>query len=400
MEKVLEGVKVVDLSQWAFVPSAGAVLADWGADVIKVEHASRADPMRGLIPGTTEGYNFYIEQMNRNKRAIGLDVRHPDGRALFLDMIKQADVFLTSLLETARETMQITYEDLRKVNPRLIYARGTGQGTKGPDARKPGFDAVSYWARGGIGYVLTGAPGSPFVRQRGAFGDSTGGMFLAGGIAAALFRREQTGEGMLVDVSLMGTAAWILAPDLLSSYVTGKNPEEQTAAAGPSGNPLVGPYSTKDDRIIWFNMLEADRYWPGTCRALGLESLIEDARYATFKDRVDNTASLTQAMTDAMAQKTLEEWSDPLTENNCIWSAVQSPLEVAADPQTVANGFMPDHPGFSNAKLTASPVQFNGEAPEMHSGAPDHGQHTDEVLQEFGLDYDAIIQLKVDGVIN
>ena len=400
MEKILEGVKVVDLSQWAFVPSAGAVLADWGADVIKVENADRADPMRGLIPGTTEGYNFYIEQMNRGKRGIGIDLRNPKGHALFLDLIKQADVFLTSMLETARESMHITYDDLRKVNPRLIYGRGTGQGTKGPDARKPGFDAVSYWARGGIGYVLTGAPGAPFVRQRGAFGDSTGGAFLAGGIAAALYRREQTGQGLLVDVSLLGAACWILAPDLLSSYVTGKNPEEQTGPAGPAGNPLVGAYPTKDGRIVWFNMLEADRYWPGTCRALGLDTLIEDPRYATFQDRVDNAASLTQTMTEAMAQKTLDEWRAPLTENNCIWSAVQSPLEVAADPQVVANGLMPDHPGFSSAKLTASPVQFNEEPPEMHSGAPDHGQHTDEVLLEFGLDYDAIIQLKIDGVIN
>jgi crotonobetainyl-CoA:carnitine CoA-transferase CaiB-like acyl-CoA transferase len=222
--QILEGIRLIEVADWGFVPSAGTVLGDWGADVIKIEHPVRGDPMRGLVtsglvPGA-RGVNFFVEHLSRNKRSIGVDLNRPEGRAVLYKLVSTADIFLTNFLPDARERMHITYEDLRKVNPRLIYAKGHGQGQRGPDAGRGGYDGCSFWARGGVADRLT-TPGQPLVQQRPAFGDFTGGMFLAGGIAGALFHRERTGEGLEVDVSLLGNAAWIMAPDIVAAMTYG-----------------------------------------------------------------------------------------------------------------------------------------------------------------------------------
>src|SRR6266581_9336171 len=224
MTGVLDGIRVLEVAEWGFVPSAGTVLGDWGAEVIKVEHPRFGDPIRGLITGGlipgASGRNFIVEQLGRNKRSLGLDLGTDEGRALLVRLIERADVFLTNFLPDARERLRITYEDLRRVNPRLVYAKGHGQGARGPDARRGGYDGVSFWARGGVADRLS-TPGQPYVAQRPAFGDFIGGMCLAGGVAAALFRRERSGEGIEIDVSLLGTAMWVMSPDITAALMYG-----------------------------------------------------------------------------------------------------------------------------------------------------------------------------------
>ena len=242
---VLDGVRVVELAEFGFVPSCGAVLADWGADVIKVERPS-GDPLRhvmtsGLVADTGD-FNFLWEQMNRNKRGIALDLRNEQGRAALDPLLASADVVITSFLPSARTKLRLNPEDVWSVNPRLVYAKGHGQGQRGPDADHGGFDSVSYWARGGIGHMLTPADG-PLVMQRAAMGDGPSGALLAGGVAAALYQREKTGRGSVVDVALLASAVWTLAPDLVSTSILGTDPAPLGGSA--LANPLIGSHRTR-----------------------------------------------------------------------------------------------------------------------------------------------------------
>src|SRR6266446_6378798 len=254
MAGVLDGVKVVEVAGWTFVPAGGAVLADWGADVIKIEHPQTGDPQRGLSVGTVGakgpgGVSFIVEQPNRGKRSLGLDIGSEKGRELLLSLVAQADVFLTNLLPGRLSRLRLTVDDLRAVNPKIIIARGTGQGVRGEDADKAGFDGSSYFARGAVAHMLT-EPGAPWPpMQRPAFGDIVGGFALASGIAAALYRRERTGEPSVVDVSLLGTAAWQLAPDIVAAGLIGEdNLPRFTTDDMP--NPIVNYYKTSDGRFI------------------------------------------------------------------------------------------------------------------------------------------------------
>ncbi|HEV7758194.1 MAG TPA: CoA transferase, partial [Acidimicrobiales bacterium] len=229
MASALSGIRVIEVAAWTFVPAAGAVLADWGADVIKVEHPVGGDPQRGLvsmglIPGGPGAVNYIIEQPNRGKRSIGLDISTEDGRALLYQLVEGADVFLTSFLPETRQRLQIDEDHIREVNPGIVYARGTGQGPKGPDAGKGGYDGATYWARGGVAHALTPATSEYPIGGRAAFGDLAGGMAIAGGIAAGLVQRATTGVGPTVDVSLLGLAMWVLSPDIVASGLYGGDP--------------------------------------------------------------------------------------------------------------------------------------------------------------------------------
>jgi crotonobetainyl-CoA:carnitine CoA-transferase CaiB-like acyl-CoA transferase len=401
--QVLEGIRLIEVADWGFVPSAGTVLGDWGAEIIKIEHPVRGDPMRGLVtsglvPGA-RGVNFFVEHLGRNKRSVGIDLNRPEGRAILDRLVREADVFLTNFLPAARERLGIRYEDLRAVNPRLIYAKGHGQGQKGPDAGRGGYDGCSFWARGGVADRLT-TPGQPLVQQRPAFGDFTGGMFLAGGIAGALFHRERTGEGIEVDVSLLGNAAWIMAPDIVAAMTYGFELPPSGATGVP--NPLVHTYFAADGKGIVLMMLQSERFWPIAARALGCEALLTDARFDTPEKRQREAAALAAELKALFATRSRREWAARLDASECIWAPLQSPAEIPNDPQVIANGYVQefDHPTHGRFRVTASPVQFGNEASTVRRAAAELGADTEATLLEIGYTWEEIAAFKEAGAIS
>jgi crotonobetainyl-CoA:carnitine CoA-transferase CaiB-like acyl-CoA transferase len=403
-EQVLAGVRVLEVAQWWFVPSAGAVLADWGAEVVKVEHPRTGDPQRGLVTSglvPKGGFNFMWEQPNRGKKSVGIDLRVDAGRELLYELAARSDVFLTSFLPEARRRLRIDVEDLRAVNPKIIYARGSGQGVRGPDAERGGYDGASFWARGGVAAALSHDPSRPPVGQRPAFGDGIGGMTIAGGIAAALFRRERTGEPSVVDISLLATAMWTLAPDITMaralSALAGRTPTFDRRMAP---NPIVNAYPTKDGRWIMLIMLQSDRNWPDLCRHLGRPDLIDDPRFADSAKRFENRAECVDTLDGIFLQRTLEEWKQVLATTDGVWAPVQRPIELYDDPQVLANGYLPDVElgDGTRCQLVNSPVQFD-ETPARLAHAPECGQDTEQVLLDLGLDWDAIAGYKKSGAI-
>jgi crotonobetainyl-CoA:carnitine CoA-transferase CaiB-like acyl-CoA transferase len=382
---VLDGIKVVEVAEHGFVPSAAAILADWGADVVKVERPS-GDPLRAIMAAgyvaDTGDFNFLFEQFNRNKRGVALDLRNDAGRATLDRLLGWADVFITNFLPSARDKLRLQPEDVWALNPRLVYARGQGQGQFGPDADVGGFDAVSYWSRGGIGHMLT-PPEGPFIMQRGAMGDAPSGAFLAGGVAAALFQRERTGKGCTVDVALLGSACWTLAVDLVPTSILQHDPVK--SAGRPLSSPLVGPYLTADQRWVVLNMLDADRHWAPTCRALGLDEYIHHPDYDTTAQRAAHHEAIHEVVRARIAALPFEEVVRRLKRHDTIFAALATPMEVLVDPQVLANGFLPRHPGHDVCRLASGPVQFDSLPTVINHGAPAIGEHTDSVLLELGV---------------
>jgi crotonobetainyl-CoA:carnitine CoA-transferase CaiB-like acyl-CoA transferase len=404
MERVLEGVRVVEVSAWAFVPSAGAVLADWGADVVKIEPPT-GDPIRGLVnAGIAGGPSFPWEIWNRGKRSVALDLSRPKAREIVLDLARSADVFLTSYLPSTRAKLGIDVDDVRAVNPSIVYACGTGQGAKGEQADRGGYDAISFWARGGVAATITPPDVErPIGQPGGAFGDSISGMALAGGVAAALLRRARTGEGAVVDVALLGTAMWSLQMSIAGAAVMMAQAASGAPPASPAQqlfNPLVGNYRTRDNRWVALCMLQRDKYWDGVLVALGREDLRTDARFATpdaLSGHIEEAAAELQATIGTMA---LAETCAALASQPGQWDVMQTVLELPADPQAVANGFVQPvaYDGDVTMPMVASPAQFDRTPPAL-GRAPEFGADTDAVLQSLGMDMDAIIEAKIDGAV-
>ena len=402
MSDILNGIRVVELAAWTFVPAAGAVLADWGADVIKVEHPETGDPQRGLISSGivagAGGVNHFIEQPNRGKRSIGLNTGTPEGLELLMKLIESADVFLTNLLPDSRQRMGIDLEQVRARNSKIIYARGHGYGTKGELAAQGGFDLAAYWARGGIGQAYAAGDGSYPPLQRPAFGDVYGGLSIAAGIAGALVKRERTGEPSVVDVSLLGAAIWQLGPDVVGAGITGEEIPRFQLEEMP--NPAASMYRTRDGRFIAFVLLQADRFWADFCMRLGRPDLIDDERYANAVVRFENRADCIVELRKTIGAEDLAHWEKAFSGFEGVWDVMRTAHEIHSDPQALANGYLPrttDANGNEFA-LAASPVQFD-ETPLQLDRAPGHGEHTESLLAELGYSEDEIIDFKIKSVI-
>jgi CoA:oxalate CoA-transferase len=397
----LDGVRVVEISMFQQGPVAGMRLGDLGADVIKVE-APSGDPARGFMKiigamAGLRGNNYYFEHNNRNKRAMVIDLRTERGMEVFLKLIDTADVFLNNMSITAPIKMGIGPEVLLGRNPRLIYAHASGWGRRGQDAQDLSFDYTGI-ARSGL-MMACGERGAPPTQILPGIGDEVGGLMCAWGVTAALYAREKTGKGQMVDTSLMGSViaalAFVLAP---ACILRQEFPREIRAQAG---NPVYNHYRCGDDKWIAIAHLDPDRYWPKLCRALGIEDLRDDPRFNSIEARGRNAKELVAVLDGRFASKPREEWMKILKQESCIFTPVQAPLEVTNDPQAMANDYFieVDHPEWGKLKVAGFPWDFSETPASWQRRAPHLGEHTDEILEELGYSGEEILAMRNEKVV-
>jgi crotonobetainyl-CoA:carnitine CoA-transferase CaiB-like acyl-CoA transferase len=385
-----EGVRVLEVAAWTFVPGAGAIMADLGADVVKVEPPG-GDPQRALgnsLNTDDSAPKPYIEIPNRGKRSITVDLHIPAGQRVLHRLASAADVFLTSYLPAVRQRLHLDVDDLRAVNPQLIYVRGSGWGIRGTMTNVGGFDMAAAWAAAGTQHKLTPPGSSEPVFQPVAFYDLHGSNSIAGAVAMALFRRERTGRGAVVDVSLLNTGMWAMSPDLAEA-ARGELPRHNRLTAD---NPIVNTYCTKDGR--WLNLvcLQSDRFWAELCGLLGRDDLAADARFADAAQRCANRSACIAELDATFATRSLAEWQGALADFSGVWSPVATFDEVRRSEQVAANGYLPEVIGHDGRpfQLVAPPYQFDEQPTRPRGPAPEVGQHTEEVLLDSGLSWEEI----------
>jgi len=398
----LQGIKVVEVAMWAFVPAAGGILSDMGATVIKVEPPS-GDPLRGLQTGlggdAPPAIDFSWEAYNRGKQSITLDLKQKAGIEVLYRLLEGADVFLTNLLPRARKAMGIDADTLRARYPKIIYATGSALGQKGPEAEKGGYDSITFWARGGVSSSLTEENAQDPVGPPGpAFGDTLSGSMLAGGICAAIAKRAMTGESSTVDVSLFGAAMWSMQRTIAQSTFDGVARFPRPHRDQPN-NVLMNNYRTSDNRFVALGMLQADKFWPRFCEVAGRPELARDPRFVDASARRQNVAQCLAEMRALFASKSLAEWRAILAQQDGQWDVVQYVGEIGADRQALANRYL-QHVDADERKipLVSVPMQFDG-SPLPTRRAPELGRDSDALLAALGYSEDAIIELKVAGVV-
>ena len=396
----LEGIKIIDFSTWAFAPGASSLLADWGADVIKIEDPVTGDPFRGAttVNGMDLGeFNFIWEFDNRNKRSVAIDLKTEGGKKIIYKLLGDSDVFLSNIPSDPLKRLGMDYDTLSKINPRLIYAHGSGYGERGPEYSRLGYDYAAFWARSGIMKSL-GEPGSPPPMCLPAYGDHTSSIALAAGVVLALFVRKQKGIGQEVDVSLFGTALWCNG---ISIVAAGCEKELPKLSRTETLNPLYNSYECKDGKWLMLVCLQSDRYWPSFCKVMGLEELEHDPRFGDLTNRAENCVELISILDKAFATKDREELGKIFDENGILWAPVQSATEAVNDAQATANGFVVevDHPTHGVFKNVAGPIQLNKTPPSIRTIAPELGQHTEEILLEIGYSWEDISAFKEEKAI-
>jgi crotonobetainyl-CoA:carnitine CoA-transferase CaiB-like acyl-CoA transferase len=396
----MDGIRVVELGFWVAGPSAGAVLADWGAEVVKIEPPN-GDPFRGLYlsaSGLEIPANPPFELDNRGKRSIVIDLRTAEGRGIADALVDRADVFVTNVRPEILEGFGLDDARLRARNPRLVYGRVTGYGERGPDRDRPAYDIGAFWSRAGIAAALT-APGGEPPYQRGAMGDHVAGMTLAGGVAAALLARTKSGVGQMVTTSLLRVGVFVLGWDTSATLRLGLPATPMTRTATP--NPVIGCYRAGDGRWFWLLGLQGQRHWPDLVRAVDRPELLDDPRFATMRGRRENCAELVRLLDAIFATRPLGEWGDILDRAGMWWAPVQSTEDVVRDPQAIAAGAFVDVPQADGSTIrgVASPVDFSVNAWRPGGPVPECGQHTEEILLELGWQWDGIAGLKDRGVI-
>jgi crotonobetainyl-CoA:carnitine CoA-transferase CaiB-like acyl-CoA transferase len=402
----MEGVRILEVAEHTFVPAASAILADWGAEVIKIEHPERGDAMRGLassgVMPSMGNVHVLLEHSNRGKKSIGIDVNTERGRELIYRLAATCDVFLTNKLPDIRKKLKIELEDIQAHNPNIIYVAGTGAGERGPDANKGGYDFLSYWCRAGSAMGSTPTDVDFMCGQPGpGYGDSIGGMTIAGGILGALFHRERTGEALPVDVSLLGVGMWAMSPAIaLSLQLDMPWRPGPSKGGGGLANPLVGTYFTEDGKILAFSCLQGFKYWPGACRAIGREDLIDDERFNSHEQLAANAKEARAILTEVFKSAPLAEWRQRLDSFDGQWAVAQDTMEVVDDPMVAANGYLGDTVSAEGVpfQLVTTPVQFSG-VPATPKRAPEFNEHCEEILGSIDCGTEEMLELKVAGVV-
>lgn len=392
----MDGVKVVEMGVWVAGPSCSGILADWGADVVKVEPLA-GDPFRGL-EWYFGGTNPPFELDNRGKRSIAVDLASDDGKEVVHALLAQADVFVTNYRPGGLERAGLDFGSLRACYPRLIYAAVTGYGLTGPERDRAAYDVGAFWARAGIAHSLT-PEGNDLPYQRGGMGDHMTGMAAAGGVSAALFHRERTGEGQLVTASLLRLGTYLLGWDHTITARLGVE-TVPTSRSAPA-NPLINCYQCGDGKWLWMLGLEAERHWPNVVRALGCGEWVDHPHFATIEARRDHSREVTAAIGDVLATRTRDEWGVVFDAEDVWWAPVQSTLEMRDDPQARAIGCYTPVPTAEGGtvEMAASPLDFSATPWAVQGPVPELGQDTEVVLMELGYDWDRIERLKGDGVI-
>jgi len=400
MTGILEGIRVVEVGHFVAVPSAAAILADWGAEVIKVEPLS-GDPQRGVTSGLVAlngvelSWRFLLH--NRNKVDLAVDLKKEPGRDILYQLVRRADVFISNYESSSLKRLKLDYAALSRLNAKLIYGALTAYGTVGPDKDERGFDYAAAWARSGMQYML-GEPGSPPPVQRPGFMDRVVGTHIVAGVLAALLHREKTGKGQELQFSLYHSAVWTLAADIQGTLLgIPQAKHDRTKAL----NPLMNSYRTKDERWLQLAMLQADVHWPHFCRAMDRPELENDPRFDTMERRAEHCEELVRILDKVFASKGSDEWEKHLGENDCIYGRIQTLDEVIADPQAIANSFFAEigHPGAGEMKFVTTPVKFGQNPASLRKPPPEVGQHTEEILLDLDYSWDDIAQLKEQGVI-
>lgn len=395
----LDGVKVLDLTVWQQGPVATTMLADMGADVIKIEEVSRGDPGRGLVwRGDQSPLNTYFECHNRNKRGLTLDIRSERGRQVLYKLIETSDVFVHNQRPGVVERRQIDYKTLSQINPRLIYAYGNGYGSKGPDVEKPSFDVIAQ-GRGGI-LSVAGEPNEPppLVQVVGA-ADWTSAALLAYGVVLALFTRERTGIGQEVEVSLLGSQAALGQLALQRYLFSGKSPGKVSRKT--VANPLWSTYQAGDGKWLIVGALQADRFWADFCKVLGIEELKDDPRFNVIGTRRQHAGELISILDKTFLTRDRDQWVKDLAKEDIPCGPVNDYGELANDPQMAANDYIVDfdHPVAGPIKMVATPVRLSKTPGKIRMGAPELGQHKEEILLEYGFTWEEIAKLQGEEVI-
>lgn len=405
MGMALEGIRVIDWTQWQQGPMATMLLGDLGADVIKIEDRVKGDPARGamrvggnLVADSLLARNPYFEIGNRNKRSITVDMKKEAGREIVYRLVEKADVFVHNFRSNAAEGLGVDYSALSQRNPRLIYAHASGWGSKGPDKDAPSFDPAAM-ARSGFWSLLMEPDRDPKYPQ-GGIADAMGGVMTAFGVLAALMHREKTGQGQKLDASILGGMSFLVAYPLTIYTMCGFPPMSLPRTS--PWNPLYTQYKCNDDRWIALVLVPPDKYWPDFCRAIGLPDLEQNPKFNSIDKRQENSTELISLLDAQFATKSSEEWTKILKSNDLPASRINTIPEFVEDPQALANNYIAeyDHPAWGMIKSMGFPVDLEETPCSIRREAPEFGQHTEEILIEvLGYSWDDIADLKRSEVI-
>ncbi|MDO8472832.1 MAG: CoA transferase [Dehalococcoidia bacterium] len=404
MTAPLDGIKILDVTSALQGPYATTLLADLGADVLKIEDVPGGDMMRGVVMGKTEGilppcsFNYHFELCNRGKKSVALDLRKPESREIVYKLARESDVFVASFRESALKRWGLDYESVKKAKPDIIYALATGYGLKGPDKDSRAFDTAAQ-ARSGNLSLVGDADSPPPPWGFPWLADAAGALMLATSVITALFVRQRTGKGQKVSTSLLGAQIFLGAPQSVAYLASGIEPRRQSRTK--AFNPLRNAYKTRDNKWLYLNMTVGDRFWPGLCKALEIPHLIDDERFNSNDARSKNTAQLVPLLDQAIALKTVDEWMTIFPRYDLVAGALRTFAEMASDPQVLANDYIIEvqHPTLGKLREPGCCIYFSETPAVSRGGAPEYGQHTEEVLLRIGYDWKDIERFKEMGVI-